>query len=170
MGLHYVSHPLNFLKNAFRLKSNNQKYLNKLHLHCFENQKFCTSRQIHNLNVSDYLSRINYKGSVEPSLETLKGLSQMHKSSVPYTNVEFINGTRKILDIDILYQRIVKDRGGGVCHEINGLFTWLLRELGYEVHLYSAQFFIDRTKEWSEWAGHSFPFVSNQVCHVSSGI
>ena len=114
------------------------------------------------MNAKDYLSRINYEGSTEPNLENLGRLSRIHKVAIPYTNVEFVNGIRKILDVEILYQKIVMNGSGGVCHEINGLFVWLLRELGYVVELYSAKFFIDKTLGWSMWTGHSFPFVSTK--------
>jgi len=126
----------------------------------YQTQLCSTTTQRRNLNVRDYLKRINYNGTAQPNLENLSALSQIHKENVPYTNVEFVNGTRKILDIEILYKKIVEDQSGGVCHEINGLFIWLLRKLGYDVLHYSAKFFIDTTNEWSEWTGHSFPFVS----------
>ena len=128
------------------------------------NRHFSICIPLMKMNAQDYLTRINYHGPIEPTLETLGRLSRFHKAAVPYTNVEFVNGLRKVLDLEILYDRIVVNRGGGVCHEINGLFTWLLRELGFEVILYSAKFYLDPTKEWSVWAGHSFPFVSKTDC------
>ena len=140
----------------------NQQLFQKSTLLSLRNHLFSTSSsQQSNAKVKDYLRRINYQGSLNPDLKTLATLSRIHKTTVPYTNVEFVNGTRKILDIDILHQRIVKDRGGGVCHELNGLFTWLLRELGYEVLLFNVKVYLDATKDWMEWASHSFPFVSS---------
>jgi N-hydroxyarylamine O-acetyltransferase len=38
-----------------------------------------------------------------------------------------------------LYRKIVEQRRGGFCYELNGLFAWLLRELGFEVTLLSAR-------------------------------
>ena len=121
---------------------------------------YCISAGLCRMSVSNYLSRINHHGSLEPNVETLAKLTRLHKAVVPYTNVEFVNGTRKILELPVIYDRIVNQRSGGVCHEVSGLFAWLLRELGYDVALYPAKYYIDTTKEWSGWTGHSFPFVS----------
>ena len=36
--------------------------------------------------------------------------------------------------------QIVTSRRGGWCHELNGGFSWLLRELGFSVRVVSAQY------------------------------
>jgi arylamine N-acetyltransferase len=38
-----------------------------------------------------------------------------------------------------LYDKIVRRRRGGFCYELNGLFAWLLRQLGFTVTLLSAR-------------------------------
>jgi N-hydroxyarylamine O-acetyltransferase len=43
-----------------------------------------------------------------------------------------------VLDQTSLYSKIVPDRRGGFCYELNGLFCCLLRELGYVVTMLSA--------------------------------
>lgn len=36
-------------------------------------------------------------------------------------------------------KKIVSRRRGGFCYELNGLFAWLLQELGFQVTLLSAR-------------------------------
>ncbi len=57
-----------------------------------------------------------------------------HHLSVPFENLDICLWHRPVrLDIDSLFDKIVVRRRGGYCFELNGLFTQLLEELGYEV-------------------------------------
>ncbi|XP_002127795.2 arylamine N-acetyltransferase [Ciona intestinalis] len=95
------------------------------------------------MNVADYLARINYTGPLEPTLQNLRKITLAHKLAVPYTNMQMHGGPRIRLDLKTQYENIVTNRGGGVCYELNGLFVWLLRELGYKVICVEAAFFSD---------------------------
>jgi len=44
------------------------------------------------------------------------------------------------LELGALYDKIVTRRRGGFCFELNGLFGWLLRELGFGVVEYAGRF------------------------------
>jgi N-hydroxyarylamine O-acetyltransferase len=86
-----------------------------------------------------YLVRIGYLGSLEPSIETLRGLQRAHLFSVPFENLD-IHLKREIrLDENAFFEKIVKHRRGGFCYELNGLFASLLRQLGFRVTLLSAR-------------------------------
>jgi N-hydroxyarylamine O-acetyltransferase len=47
------------------------------------------------------------------------------------------------LDANALYDKIVTRHRGGYCFELNGLFTWLLRSLGFPVTEYMSRFLRD---------------------------
>ncbi|MEO6712540.1 MAG: arylamine N-acetyltransferase [Mycobacteriales bacterium] len=81
-----------------------------------------------------YLHRIWYVGRREPTSETLRELQRAHLLSVPFENVD-INpaGVPIVLDVDALYDKVVRRRRGGFCYELNGLFAVLLGELGFDV-------------------------------------
>ena len=119
-----------------------------------------TSVRAHKMRVGDYLARIRYRGSLTPSVETLRSLVWAHKLAVPYTNVEFVNGEKLRLDVDEMYEKIVKNKGGGVCLELNGLFGWLLEKLEFDVTQYNAKFFVESENQFSLWGSHCFPCVS----------
>ncbi len=85
------------------------------------------------MNIQAYLDRIGYLGTAEPTAENLKKLQRAHLTSVPYENIDILLGRRILLDRESLFKKIVTDRRGGYCFELNELFGWLLSEIGYEV-------------------------------------
>ena len=122
-------------------------------------------RRIINVNnvpraVGQYLDRINYNGPLEPNLKNLARLTWAQKTSVPYTNIDYVSGTRINLDRKKMYEKLIINKQGGLCHEMNGQFSWLLQQLGYDVSLFSSCFYLDHDKKWSKWGGHSFACVS----------
>ena len=51
-----------------------------------------------------------------------------------------MRGKPRSLEIDDLYEKVVVRGQGGFCFELNGLFAWLLGELGYHVTEYAARY------------------------------
>ena len=90
------------------------------------------------MNVNAYLERINYKGPLALTAETLSGLQVAHLRTVPFENLSIHAGQPIVLDDEALYKKIVEDRRGGFCYECNGLFAALLRALGFDVSMLSA--------------------------------
>ncbi|MFN8453201.1 MAG: arylamine N-acetyltransferase [Anaerolineae bacterium] len=90
-------------------------------------------------DLSAYLQRLHYTGSLDPTAETLRALHLAHLHAVPFENLDIILGQPILLDEAALYRKIVARRRGGFCYELNGLFAALLRELGFEVTLLSAR-------------------------------
>lgn len=91
------------------------------------------------MNVQTYLDRINYDGPLVPTAETLRRLQVAHLLAVPFENLSIHAGEPIVLDDQALFQKIVSRRRGGFCYELNGLFAALLRALGFEVVMLSAQ-------------------------------
>jgi N-hydroxyarylamine O-acetyltransferase len=92
------------------------------------------------LDVSTYLARISYDGPVAPTLPVLQGVHLAHLRNVPFENLDIHLGRPISLAEEDLYAKVVLERRGGFCFELNGLFAALLREMGYEVTLLAAQF------------------------------
>ena len=91
------------------------------------------------MDTQAYLQRINYTGSLAPNSETLRLLQVAHLQTVPFENLSIHAGERIVLDDDALFEKIVGRRRGGFCYELNGLFATLLRALGFQVAMLSAQ-------------------------------
>jgi len=91
------------------------------------------------LNIKAYLERINYRGSLAPTAETLRDLQVAHLLTVPFENLSIHAGQPIVLEDDALFTKIVANRRGGFCYEANGLFAALLRALGFNVAMLSAE-------------------------------
>jgi N-hydroxyarylamine O-acetyltransferase len=91
------------------------------------------------MNIEAYLERINYHGPLTPAAETLRDLQVAHLLNVPFENLSIHSGVPIVLNDDALYTKIVEKRRGGFCYEVNGLFAALLRALGFDVAMLSAE-------------------------------
>jgi len=90
-------------------------------------------------DVEPYLERIRYEGPRDPTAGTLRTLHRAHLLAVPFENLDIHLGHRIGVELDGYYEKVVRDRRGGFCYELNGVFAWLLRALGFEVTLLSAR-------------------------------
>src|SRR6267142_5206908 len=91
------------------------------------------------MDTQAYLKRINYTGPSAPGAETLRLLQVAHLRTVPFENLSIHSGEPIVLDDEALFEKIVRRRRGGFCYELNGLFAALLRALGFEVAMLSAE-------------------------------
>jgi N-hydroxyarylamine O-acetyltransferase len=91
------------------------------------------------VNVSAYLARIGFSGSAPPTSDTLRDLHVAHMRTVPFENLDISLGREIICDEQRFLDKIVDQRRGGFCYELNGAFAALLRELGFSVSLLSAR-------------------------------
>src|SRR5215210_4041066 len=85
-----------------------------------------------------YLRRIGYSGPLDPCAETLRGLHRAHMLSVPFENLDIHLERVIVLDEDKLLSKVVGQRRGGFCYELNGAFAALLRALGFDVTMLAA--------------------------------
>jgi len=91
------------------------------------------------MNVDEYLKRIRYTGSSGINAETLRNLQLAHLRNVPFENLSIHAGEPIVLNDEALFAKIVSKRRGGFCYELNGLFSWLLRTIGFEVCMLAAE-------------------------------
>ena len=59
--------------------------------------------------------------------------------TVPFENLDIPLGNPITLSLPSFYDKIVGRRRGGFCYELNGLFCWLLEQIGFEVVMVSAR-------------------------------
>ncbi|XP_061439687.1 arylamine N-acetyltransferase, pineal gland isozyme NAT-10-like [Rhineura floridana] len=84
------------------------------------------------MDTGHYLQRIGYRGPTQPSLETLCHLHPCHLLSVPFESLGIHCKELIVLDLPLLYDKIIRRHRGGFCFELNGLFLWLLQVLGFD--------------------------------------
>jgi N-hydroxyarylamine O-acetyltransferase len=93
------------------------------------------------MDLKTYLNRIQYPGDLTPDAKTLAGLQQAHLLTVPFENLD-IGLLRPIkLDEASLWEKIIVQKRGGFCYELNGLFAWLLKQIGFDVTYLNARVF-----------------------------
>jgi N-hydroxyarylamine O-acetyltransferase len=94
------------------------------------------------MNHERYCSRIGLDPTSvrDTDLETLARLQRAHVRAVPFENVAITgdpfgdcDGKGVSLAAADCYDKIVEERRGGFCFELNGLFGDLLAELGFDV-------------------------------------
>jgi N-hydroxyarylamine O-acetyltransferase len=91
------------------------------------------------MNIQDYLERIGYEGELRPTQAVLFALHQHHLRAIPYENLDIhLQPSRKLtLDLGHIYHKIVHERRGGWCYEMNSLLAWALHMVGFEVQYLS---------------------------------
>ena len=94
------------------------------------------------MKIETYLSRIGYGGPFVATHEVLRGLQAAHLLSVPFENLDIVPLHRPIrLDEASLWEKLVIQRRGGFCYELNGLFGGLLTAAGFDVTYLDARVF-----------------------------
>ena len=103
------------------------------------------------LNIEDtdaYLNRIHMDpADFRPDREHLNELLYKHHRFVPFDNLNvWDKAEQPSLEIPDLFKKIVIDRRGGYCYEMNALLEAALRTLGYEC--YGVQIRITRGRDF----------------------
>ena len=98
------------------------------------------------MDVEAYLERIGYRGGREPNAENLAALVAAHRFTVPYETLDLWRGRHVTLAEEALFDKIVTRRRGGYCFELNELYGYLLRALGFHVRDCFARFLAGETE------------------------
>ena len=86
-------------------------------------------------NVQQFLQRIGMDAGtpVVPDLALLQRVQSACVISIAYENLDILAGKPLDLSPEALFDKIVQRGRGGYCFELNGLLTYMLREMGYGV-------------------------------------
>lgn len=90
------------------------------------------------VNLDAYLKRIDYSGSIAPTLETLELLHRLHPSVIPFENLDSLMDRPVRLQLSDIEQKLIFDKRGGYCFEHNLLFKAVLESIDFEVDLLAA--------------------------------
>ena len=94
------------------------------------------------MNIDHYLKRIKFSTVPKIDLETLITLQNFHLKSIPFENLDIHYNNPIILDLKNIYDKIINRNRGGFCYELNGLFYYLLQQIGFDVKLISAEVYV----------------------------
>jgi N-hydroxyarylamine O-acetyltransferase len=107
-------------------------------------EKGLAPSQAADMDVQAYLQRIHFTEPLtprvdRPSIELLRSLHRAHLFAVPFENLDIGLEQEIICDENHILRKIVNERRGGFCYELNGAFAALLRALEFRVTLLSAR-------------------------------
>jgi N-hydroxyarylamine O-acetyltransferase len=103
------------------------------------------------VDVPSYLARIGYSGPTASTADTLRAIHHAHLLTVPFENLDIALGRQIVVDEGAFVRKVVEQRRGGFCYELNGAFAALLRSLGFRVTLLSARVARDQGGEGPEF-------------------
>jgi N-hydroxyarylamine O-acetyltransferase len=117
------------------------------------------------MEARDYLARFSGTQNKKVSISNLAELQRLHMQHIPFENLDVIRRIPIYLNLQNIYEKIVSRKRGGFCYELNGLFNWLLVELGYDAHLISAT--VRRpTGEWAKADTHAAIIVQLEQSYL----
>ena len=106
------------------------------------------------IDIDAYLDRISYQESIQNDFETLTALQRHHLLNVPFENLDIHWGNQIQLEVDHLFDKIIKQNRGGFCYELNGLFGALLDTLGFKTRYISARVYSEDNQNYSPEFDH----------------
>jgi N-hydroxyarylamine O-acetyltransferase len=106
------------------------------------------------MDINHYLKRIQIDIGTKPDYFFLEKLIDHHLSNIPFENLSVRKRRTIILEENFLYRKILYRDRGGFCYELNGLFNWLLTQLGYDVSIVSAEVHLSSEKNFSPKYDH----------------
>ncbi|MCR9097736.1 MAG: arylamine N-acetyltransferase [bacterium] len=96
------------------------------------------------MDITPYLDRVGVSGPLRTDEDTLIRLHEAHLRTFPYENLDIQLGQRKSMDPERWQRRLVDEHRGGWCYEMNGLFSCVLREIGFRVDRLGGGVYRDR--------------------------
>ncbi len=95
----------------------------------------------------EYLARIGCEEEVVADLAGLEKLMELHLQNVPFENLEvYEEGRVPSLEVADLYRKIVLQKRGGYCFELNKLFYELLKSVGFQAYPLGVRILWNREK------------------------
>ena len=85
-----------------------------------------------------YLDHIKFDAEPRADLACLNALMSAHVRTIPFENLDVYAQRGVSADLDAVFDKIVGRARGGWCYEMNTLFEWALREIGFNVQRLSA--------------------------------
>ncbi len=107
------------------------------------------------VNPEAYLGRIGLDAQIgPPTLDLLTTLQLAHLVAVPFENMHVYHRRGVRTDLEWSLAKVVDDRRGGWCFELNGAFSALLRAVGFDVDLVACRVWNADPGEWGSEFDH----------------
>ncbi|GAA0429886.1 arylamine N-acetyltransferase [Virgibacillus salarius] len=94
--------------------------------------------------INGFFKRIKYNGSTHISFNDIPTLMFQFAKHIPFENLDVINNERSQVSKHTLQQKLLDNPRGGLCYELNPLFYYVLREVGYNVKMIAASIILPK--------------------------
>ncbi|KAM5174885.1 arylamine N-acetyltransferase 2 [Callospermophilus lateralis] len=85
------------------------------------------------MDIEAYFERIGYKNSRNKlDLETLTDILQHQIRAIPFENLNIHCGESMELDLETIFDQVVRRKRGGWCLQVNHLLYWALTTMGFQ--------------------------------------
>jgi N-hydroxyarylamine O-acetyltransferase len=85
------------------------------------------------VDLAAYCRRIGYSGPLEPTLDLLRALTELHPAAIPFEAIDVLLDRGIDISPAAVDAKLIGRRRGGYCYEQNGLFARVLRAVGFDV-------------------------------------
>jgi len=92
-----------------------------------------------NFDLSTYFQRINYRGRASADTATLQAIMRHQLFSIPFENLDVQAGKVVSMIPEEITDKLLHQRRGGYCYELNGLFAMALEALGINYRFVAAR-------------------------------
>lgn len=94
------------------------------------------------INTEKFFERIGLPSDtkIEKTYDFLKKVQYHCVTSIAYENLDILDKKPLSLDTKDLFEKIVEQNRGGYCFEVNGLLSYVLKQLGFKVDDYFARY------------------------------
>lgn len=93
------------------------------------------------LDLENYFLRIGYEGPREVSFSVLSQIHQRQVRAIPYENISVLLGQPIQIDLSSIHEKLIVQKRGGYCFELNRLMWMALEKIGFVVKPLAARVF-----------------------------
>lgn len=90
-----------------------------------------------------YFNRIGYQGSRDVNIQTLTGIHRQQCLSIPLDMLDHHLGLPLSLEPEFIFNKILRNKRGGGCSQLNEILALALIQLGFKVERLMARVFYD---------------------------
>ncbi|CAF1645384.1 unnamed protein product [Adineta ricciae] len=105
--------------------------------------------------VDEYLKRIDINRPEDvPDEEYLAQLHVGHLTHIPFETFDLIDIKQLNIEQDQIFRKLVQEKRGGVCCEMNGLFAFILQNFNYKIEFIPCGVYAVETESYSDLYTH----------------
>ncbi|KAM6221855.1 arylamine N-acetyltransferase 2-like [Rhynchocyon petersi] len=85
------------------------------------------------MDIEEYFQRIGYTYTRKKlDLQTLTDILYHQIQAIPFENLNIHCGEPMVLDLETIFDQVVRKKRGGWCLQLNSLLHWVLTKMGFE--------------------------------------